>query len=402
MRCFAAAGVAAVVLLLVAGAAARGPGSAAQTAGGRASAPVPVSAVVASLANLARRQRARIPGALPPGFRNNFTDAYRGWPVTPLHAQHPIRGSFLDPRGRDENGLAGYHFGIDVNVDDRHPESGAGSGLSHRVYAVDGGTAHVVHGVRHSCPNRRLEVGHFAYWHVSPVVATGTRIKSGQLIGWTCLGQWHVHLSEWRKVGSRRIWLNPLRPGSKIAPYVDTDPPIVSAMRFFTPATSPWRPTVDLKGRDSAAPLTPTRLHGLVELRAEIEDGQSFWGFMARHPDWETPHHPYRIGVEIRARRTGAVILQRITFQSDEYPSTPYLVHYAPGTVQNGSMGECIHNPPAQPCAGTYWFRPFSRWHLEYWNTRRAANGAYDVTVVAWDVKGHTGTLTVPVVVGNA
>lgn len=112
----------------------------------------PVAAIVASLADLARRQQAQIPGALPPGFRNSFTDGFRGWPVTPLHTQHPIRGSFLDPRGQDENGLAGYHFGIDVNVDDRQPESGAGPGLSHRVYAVDGGTALVVHGLRHTCP----------------------------------------------------------------------------------------------------------------------------------------------------------------------------------------------------------------------------------------------------------
>jgi hypothetical protein len=358
-------------------------------------------AIIASLADLARRQQAQVPGALPPGFRNSYTDAYRGWPVTPLHAQHPIRGSFLDPRGIDENGLAGYHFGIDVNVDDRRPERGAGPGLSHRVYALDGGMAHVVHGVRHLCPNRRLEVGHFSYWHVSPVVATGTRIKPGQLIGWTCLGQWHVHLSEWWQVGSRRIWLNPLRPGGKIAPYADTEPPIVSAMRFFTPPKRPWKPDINLKGRDTAVPLTPTRLYGKVELRAEVEDGQSFWGFMARHPSWETPHHPYRLAVEIRAHRTGAVVLQRIAFQSDEYPSTPYLVHYAPGTVQNGSMGECIHNPPGQVCAGTYWFRPFSRWQLEYWDTRKFRNGAYDVTVVAWDLKGNAGMLTVRVVVGN-
>jgi hypothetical protein len=360
-----------------------------------------VGAIVATLTDLARQQQAQVPGALPPGFRNNYTDAYRGWPVTPLHAQHPIRGSFLDPRGIDENGLAGYHFGIDVNVDDRHPERGAGPGLSHRVYAVDGGTAHIVHGVRHVCPNRRLEVGHFSYWHVSPVVATGTRIKPGQLIGWTCLGQWHVHLSEWWQVGNKRIWLNPLRAGGKIAPYVDTEPPIVSAMRFFTPPKRPWKPDINLKGGDTAAPLTPTRLYGRVELRAEVEDGQSFWGFMARHPAWETPHHPYRLAVEIRAHKTGTVVLQRITFQSDEYPSTPYLVHYAPGTVQNGSMGECVHNPPRQICSGTYWFRPFSRWRLEYWDTRKVHNGSYDVTVVAWDLKGHTGSLTVRVIVGN-
>jgi hypothetical protein len=361
--------------------------------------------IVASLERLAQRQQANIPQALPPGYKNNYTEAaFEGWPVRPLHSQHPIRGSFLDPRGQDENGLAGYHFGIDVNVDDRHPEPGAPTGLSHRVYAVDGGAA-LVQFARQTCPTRRIEVGHFSYWHVSPVVTTGARIKAGQMIGWTCLGQWHVHLSEWRMVGGRRVWLNPLRPGSKIAPYVDTEPPIVSAMRFFTPPRTPWHPTVSLKGVDTATPLTPTGLFGRVELRAEIEDGQSFWGFMTRHPAWEAPHHPYRVAVEIQSHKTGAAVMQRISFQSDEYPSasysTPYLVHYAPGTVQNGSMDECVHNPPGQVCAGTYWFRPFSRQRLEYWDTRTVRNGAYDVTVVAWDEKGNTGRLTVPVVVAN-
>jgi hypothetical protein len=64
-------------------------------------------------------------------------------------------------------------------------------------------------------------------------------------------------------------------------------------------------------------------------------------------------------------------------------------------------MDECVHNPPNQVCAGTYWFRPFSRWQLEYWDTLSVPNGSYDVTVVAWDLKGQTGTLAVPVVVGN-
>jgi hypothetical protein len=38
---------------------------------------------------------------------------------------------------------------------------------------------------------------------------------------------------------------------------------------------------------------------------------------------------------------------------------------------------------------------------LEYWNTRTAPNGAYDVTVVAWDLKGNVGSLSIPVVVVN-
>jgi hypothetical protein len=35
-----------------------------------------------------------------------------GSPVLPQAVRHPIRGSFIDPRGPDDNALSGYHFGM--------------------------------------------------------------------------------------------------------------------------------------------------------------------------------------------------------------------------------------------------------------------------------------------------
>ena len=138
-----------------------------------------------------------------------------------------------------------------------------------------------------------------------------------------------------------------------------------------------------------------------AKLRALIEARQSFWGFMARQPAWQTPEHPYRVAVEIRSAQTGAVVLGRVSFQSDRLPQTPYLVHYAPGTVQNGSMAECLALPPGSRCRGTYWFRPFSRFTQEYWNTRRVRDGAYRVTVYVWDIAGNKTSRTVRVEVAN-
>ena len=133
------------------------------------------------------------------GSTTSTRDAYRGWPINPMHSQHPVRGSFLDPRGKDDTGLSGYHFGIDVSVDDAHPESGAPPLLSHRVYAVESGRVGVsANNVARPCLDRRIEIGHFAYWHVSPSVRGGQRVRAGQQIGWSCLGVWHVHLSEWQ------------------------------------------------------------------------------------------------------------------------------------------------------------------------------------------------------------
>ena len=146
-----------------------------------------------------------VPGALPPHFAYVYDSTYRGWPIAPTHVQHPVRGAFLDPRGLDDTGLSGYHFGIDVSVDDRHPEAGAPAGLSHRVYAVESGRVSEPQADRtRSCATRRLQVGHFAYWHVSPVVAARAYVTAGEQIGWSCLGVWHVHLSEWQRFRAAR------------------------------------------------------------------------------------------------------------------------------------------------------------------------------------------------------
>jgi hypothetical protein len=358
--------------------------------------------VAVSACGAAAAAASPVPGALPVGLHFTYAKAIHGWPVLPIHRQHPIRGSFLDPRGRDENGLAGYHFGIDVNVDDSHPDAGAPPGQSHRVFALESGLARVRRGdAALPCADRRVEVGHFSYWHVAPIVKEWQRVAPGQQIGWTCLGQWHVHVSEWIRINGTLIWVSPLHRGGLIGPYVDTQAPVVSALRFFSPPTSPWRPHVDLTGPDSAGPLAASRLRGLVELRAQIGDGQSYWGFIERHPTWKTLHHPYRVAVRITAVRTGAVVLQRVSFQSDRLPDTPYLVHYAPATVQNGSVDECAHTAADASCAGTYWFRPFSRDRQELWDTRKVPNGSYRVTVTAWDIVLNRGALTTRVTVAN-
>ena len=66
-------------------------------------------------------------------------------------------------------------------------------------------------------------------------------MKAGQFIGWTTKGSWHVHLTEFFFPGDgRRLLINPLRPGGKLRPYVDTAPPIIHDVRFFTPATPTW------------------------------------------------------------------------------------------------------------------------------------------------------------------
>ena len=343
-----------------------------------------------------------VPGALPSGFHYNYRDSYRGWPLQPLHGQHPIRGSFLDPRGEMENGRGGYHFGIDINVDDAHPDPRAARGLSHEVFAVESGEASDVLGAprHHLCGARRVSIGHFDYWHVSPIVKPGQHVKTGQPIGWSCRGEWHIHLAEWTRVNGERIWVDPLHRDGKIAPYADTAPPVVRRLRFYS-APEPASRSLSGVAPDDSTPLSPARLHGLVELRTEIGDPQSYWGFVARHARWKTLLHPYRVAVSIRSQRTQEVVLSRVSLRSDQLPRTPYLVHYAPGTVENLTIPQCRRTPPSTSCAGSYWFRPFSRFRRELWDTRARPNGVYIVRVTAWDVDGNRGSANARVVVRN-
>jgi hypothetical protein len=313
-----------------------------------------------------------------------------------------VRGSFLDPRGKDDTGLSGYHFGIDISIDDSHPEAGAPALLSHRVYAVESGTVSAsANNVARPCLDRRAEIGHFAYWHVSPIVHGGQHVRAGQQIGWSCLGVWHVHLSEWQLFRGRRVWVNPLHRGSPLSPYVDTARPSVNAFTFNTPPARPWLPATSLVQPDSSRTLPPGDLHGLVELRANIGDPQSLVGFLSRNPAWPTVFTPYRVSVQIKSASTGRIVLSRVSVQADQLPQTPYIVHYAPGTTEDDNMQECVGPPQKAHCAGTYWLRPFSRFREEYWNTRTTPNGTYTITVTAQDVRGGTSARTATVTVKN-
>ena len=115
-----------------------------------------------------------IPGALPRGFVFHYDDGYQGWPTPPLHGPHVLHGGFDDPRA------GGYHFGIDIAVDDSHPALLAPKGLSHRVYAVEGGSMHWSKNMRKQpCNLQRFDIGHFSYWHVEPAVPLGSRVRAG-------------------------------------------------------------------------------------------------------------------------------------------------------------------------------------------------------------------------------
>ena len=141
----------------------------------------------------------RAPGAVP------------GWPVRPFNRPHPLRA------GLNELRPANLHFGVDILARDGTP-----------VYAVQGGTAHVV---ASSGPDARVRIGNFEYWHVHPLVGEGQHVSPyATVVGTILSGAGHVHLSELRG----ETYLNPLRPGGRVlAPWRDSARPVLGRPRFL-------------------------------------------------------------------------------------------------------------------------------------------------------------------------
>lgn len=337
-----------------------------------------------------------VPGKLT-AFQS-YNDPFRGWPVAPIQRQHPVRGSFNDPRPDPRLGAI-YHTGVDVGVRDDRPESGAPANRTHRVFAIEGGEV-----TEASAPGQagHVNIGHFSYGHIDVGVRVGDRIVPGQQIGWTCQGFWHIHLTEFIfAAGGEKLVVNPLRRGAKLHPYVDTAPPVIHDLRFHRPATPRWRrrehTTVALLPQ-AGARLRADRLSGVVDVRARISDPQSFIGWFRQLPHLAAPHHPFRVGVVVVSLATGRAVLRRQVFWSEQLLEMPAGQHFAPGTEQNLPAHGCMLFHRSRRCDGIYWFRLFSR---PYWNTRRLPNGRYRVAVRAWDVAGNRTVLKRDVTIRN-
>ena len=333
-----------------------------------------------------------IPGALPPSFRYVYNDSYRAG-RQPQHAQHPVRGSFLDPRGKDDTGLSGYHFGIDISVDDHHPEPGAPPLLSHRVYALESGTVSTPANVlTKPCLDRRLEVGHFAYWHVSPIVTHDSTSAPDSRSAGPASASGTSTSPNGRSTRANSSGSTRSTSGGHLAPYTDTAPPVVNALMFVTPPARPWLPTVSLAQPDTSTQLQPSDLHGLVELRANIDDPQSFLGFLTHNPAWPTDFAPYRVTVQIR-NPTGRTMMNRTASRptnSRRHPSSSTTPRNDRGRQHAGMRR------PARPAQMHRHLLVQALLALpqEYWNTRTVPNGRYTVTVRAYDLAGNIGTQT--------
>jgi hypothetical protein len=326
-----------------------------------------------------------------------YNDTFRGWPVRPQTRQHPIRGSFLDPRPDPERGAI-YHEGVDVAVRDDRPEHGAPPGRTHRVFAIEGGPVSFAspRGTRGS-----VRAGHFGYGHVDPVVLTGEIVTPGQHIGWTWDGNWHVHLSEFVFTTGAPLMVNPLRPGGKLHPFVDRAAPRIREIRFYSPATPAWarRPRTSVARLPQAGDrLDKDRLSGRVDVRVRVSDPQTFIGWFEELPWLAAPHHPFRLAVTIRHLATGRVVRRREVFRAEKLLGLAAGRHFAPATEQNLPANGCMRFRASVRCDGVYWFRLFP---LRYWDTTRLPDARYRLEVRAWDVAGNLAEAEATVRIAN-
>jgi murein DD-endopeptidase MepM/ murein hydrolase activator NlpD len=285
-----------------------------------------------------------------------------GWPLKPFDRQHPVRGSFGDPRSifRGAPTVRGlmtsrcacsYHQGIDI--------SGA-DGTA--VYPVRSGVVRIV------TPDW-VEVGSddgkaFQYWHIAASVRVGDRVQVAEtVLGHILRGAQHVHLTELQDGKP----VNPLAPGH-IGPYADTTTPRVSAITF--------------RGSDTGPELLPEFLHGRVEMIASAFDTPAIpvpqmWSGLPVTPAKLT----YRITT---FPQTQVVVPETVAMDvTQRLPSTSDMWH----TYARGS-----HMNMVQMGAHRYWYQPGAylfKLTAGLFDTRQLKDGVYRLTVTAWDTAGN-------------
>jgi Peptidase family M23 len=303
--------------------------------------------------------------------RDGCTGPYQ-WPVKPFGKPHPVRGNFGDPRTRfaeprsdgalEGDGVFSFHQGFDINAPDGSP-----------VYPVASGKVTRVPGERVTvaCGNGRS----FQYWHIVPAVRVGQRVEAGKtVLGHILPLREHVHLTHLENGKA----VNPLAPGH-LTPYRDTTLPKVLRLGVRS-----------VRGRDEPA----RHLSGRMFFVAEAVDTPA----LAVQGRWHRgyPVSPALITWRIE-RASRVVVPERVAWNVRR--SVPknerFWVAFARGTYQNWPVFESHHYRFER---GKYLFklspRPF--------DTRKLADGVYELVVTAEDTGGNRGLRRLRFTVDNA
>lgn len=275
------------------------------------------------------------------------------WPVKPFKKEHAIRGTFGDPRYHlgPESELSAFHFGVDVVAPDGAP-----------VYSVSPGV--VLRRHNDSVTIGRDSGRRFGYWHIHPVVKSGTYVRLHQLLGHVITGWGHVHFAESMK-GSYR---NPLRRGA-LTPFVDQTVPVVDSIQLLTQFGGPG--------------VDPNRVIGPIDVAASIYDLPP----VVPPAPWDVARlAPASVSWKILNSADDTVESGRSVTFTPGLPRNPlYPFIYAPGTYQN---------KPHRP--GLYIF-----WVAHELDTAALPDGTYTLEVLASDTRSNVGFDTLQFTTAN-
>jgi hypothetical protein len=275
-----------------------------------------------------------------------------GWPLKPFDEQHPVRGAFGDPRYHVDAGgqLTGFHFGVDIAAPDGTP-----------VYAVAAGV--VVRRRAASVTIGRPSGRRFGYWHIRPVVRSGTYVRLHQLLGYVGAGWGHVHFAE----SVHGAYRNPLRRGA-LAPFADRTVPTVASVQV-------------LAADRSVADVG--RIAGTIDITADAYDTPP----LPPAPPWDV------------ARLAPAAIWWTLTDSGGRVVESSLAVNFEFALPVN-ALYDWVYGP------GTYENKAHRPGHYLYriahgFDTTGFPNGTYTLEVTASDTRGNFGTATVALVIAN-
>jgi hypothetical protein len=300
----------------------------------------------------ARRRTVLVIAALTFAFAGTSTASAYSWPVKPFHKPHPIRGTFGDPRYHldAEGSLSAFHFGVDIVAHDGTP-----------VYAVEPGV--VVRRHRDSITIGRDSGRRFGYWHIRPVVKSGTYVRLHQLVGHVIKGWGHVHFAE-SFLGSYR---NPLRKGA-LTPFYDHTAPTIASVQILAP---------------NGAPANDQHIVGPFDIVANVYDTPP----LAPPAPWNLARLvPAAISWDL-LDKNGVSVESSLAVHFDlTLPlNSLYSWIYAPGTYQN---------KPRRP--GNYVF-----WLAHGLDTTNLPDDTYTLVVTASDTRNNVGTATLALTLAN-
>jgi hypothetical protein len=311
--------------------------------------------------------RATTPAAVHAASGGGF-----GYPVKPFDREHPIRGSFGDPRTQFHGpptldsvlhgaGSFSFHQGVDISA----PNGTA-------VYPVVDGTVKTVtrEWVGVSSGDRGFE-----YWHIRPLVKVGQHVEARKtVLGHIVKPAGHVHLTEYE---NGRV-VNPLVPG-RLTPYHDTTRPTINSISF--------------RRGDTGPEVFPSFVRGSVEMVVDAQDMPS----MRVRGEWRNlPVSPALITWRIRSWAGRTVVPRQVAvdYRTTVPANSAFWQVYARGTYQNMSVFGPHYSYLQRGC---FLFkltpRPF--------DTHRLRDGVYDLVVTANDIRGNSRSATLRFTVHN-